>query len=81
MTRYYIEPKDEIYVKDYRYLPFAKDMSKNTGENISIRSSDKYSQIPPNHAKKSATDKLKNTSPQNNSGTVENNTEKRLDFI
>ena len=30
MTHYSNEPRDQIFVKDNGYLPFAKNMSKNT---------------------------------------------------
>ena len=38
--RYSIEPRDRRYVKDYRFLSFAKNIGKNIGKNIS----NKYSQ-------------------------------------
>ena len=44
--RYLIEPRDRRYVKDYRFLSFAKNISK--------RISSKYSQKLVDSAKKSA---------------------------
>ena len=35
MTRYSIQPRDEIFVKDYGYLSFATNMGKNIDQNIS----------------------------------------------
>ena len=45
--RYSIEPKDQIYVKGYGFLSFAKNIGKNL--------SNKYSQKPLDIAKKSTT--------------------------
>ena len=53
---YSIQPRDQIFAKGYGFSPFAKNMSKNTGKNISKNLSGKYSQKPPGHTKKSATD-------------------------
>ena len=33
MTRYSIEPKDQIFVKQYRLLPFSKNMGKQNRGN------------------------------------------------
>ena len=38
------EAKDQIYVKRYGFLSFAKNMSKIIGKNISKNLSSKYSQ-------------------------------------
>ena len=35
MNRYLIQLEDRIFVKDYAFLSFAKNLSKNFGENIS----------------------------------------------
>ena len=35
MTRYSIQPRDWIFVKDHGFLPFAKNMGKSIGKNIS----------------------------------------------
>ena len=34
-TRYSIEPRDEIFVKGYGFLRFAKNMDKNISKNKS----------------------------------------------
>ena len=57
------EPKDQIFVKCYGFLSFAKNMSKNVVKNLS----DKYSEKLLDHAKQSATDALKTTSKKRNS--------------
>ena len=64
MTRYSIEPKDSIFVKCYRYLSFAKNMSKNVGKNLRgkyrpgmLAALQKF--LDHTHAKQSATDALK----------------------
>ena len=69
MTRYSVQPRDQIYVKSYRILPFAKNMGKNIGKNISKSLSGKYSsgmlaahQKFFDQAKQSATDALKTSS-------------------
>ena len=52
--RYSIEPRDTIYVKGYRFLPFPKSMGKKL--------SNKYSQKLLHSARKSITDAIKTTS-------------------
>ena len=32
--RYLIEPRDRIYVKGYRFLPFAKNLSNKYGQKL-----------------------------------------------
>ena len=49
--RYSIEPRDRIYVKEYGFLPFAKNMGKNL--------SNKYGQKRLNSANKATTDAIK----------------------
>ena len=44
MTRYSVQPRVRIYVKDYRSFSFGKNMGRNIGKNISKYSSSKYSQ-------------------------------------
>ena len=61
MMRYSIQPRDRIFVKDYRFLSSAKNMGKNIGKNISKNLSGKYSRKLLDHAKQSATDILKTT--------------------
>ena len=35
MTRYSVQPKDQIFVKGYKLLTFPKNMGKNISKNIS----------------------------------------------
>ena len=58
MTRYLIEPRDQIFLKGYEFLSFAKNMGKDIGKNLS----GKYNWKPLDNAKKSATYALKATS-------------------
>ena len=32
MMRYSVQPREQIFVKSYRFLLFAKNMSKNNGK-------------------------------------------------
>ena len=57
MMPYSVEPWDRIFVKDFGFLSFDKNMGKNTSKNLSS----KYSQKLLNHAKQTATDALKTT--------------------
>ena len=34
MTRYSVQLRERIFVKDYGFLSFAKNMGKNVGKNI-----------------------------------------------
>ena len=65
----YVQPRDIIFVKDYGFLSFAKNMDKKIGKNISKNLSSKY--IPGrlavrqkllDHAKQSETDAFKTAS-------------------
>ena len=49
--RYSIEPRDRIYVKEYGFLPFAKNMGKNL--------SNKYGEKLLDSTEKSTTDAIK----------------------
>ena len=44
MMRYSVKPRDEIFVKGYVFLSFAKYMGKSIGKNKSKNFSGKYSQ-------------------------------------
>ena len=55
-------PRDPILTKRYRYLSFARNMSKNIGKNITKILSSIYSQKSLNHAKQSDADSFKTTS-------------------
>ena len=58
-----MNPKIEyLFVKDYGYLSFAKNMSKNISTETSKNLSGKYSQILCDHAKQSAIETVKLTS-------------------
>ena len=35
MTRYSVQPRDRVFVKGYKFLPFAKNMGRNICKNIS----------------------------------------------
>ena len=59
MIRYSVHPRDQIFVKGYGFLSFAKNMDKNIGKNISKNLSGKCSQKLLDHAKESATDASK----------------------
>ena len=59
MTCYSVQPRDQIFVKDYGSFSFAKNMGKNIGKKISKNLSSKYSQKLHDHAKQSATGALK----------------------
>ena len=52
--RYSIEPRDRIYVKGYRFLPFAKNLGKSL--------CNKYGQKPLDNANKSTLDAIKTAS-------------------
>ena len=59
MIRHSVQHRDQIFVKDYGFLSFAKNMGKNIGKNISKNLSGKYSKKNLDHAKQSATDAFK----------------------
>ena len=44
MTCYSVQPRDQIFVKGYRFLSFAKNMGKNIGKNVNRGLNSKYSQ-------------------------------------
>ena len=64
MTCYSTEAKDRIwiFVKSYRFLPFAKNMIKNISKNLCRNSSGKYNQKLLDHAKQFATNSFKTVS-------------------
>ena len=61
--RYSTEPRDRIYVKGYRFLFFAKNMSRNANK-VAINRVNKYSQKLLDSAKKSTTDAIKKQQKQ-----------------
>ena len=48
--RYSVQPRDQIFLKSYGFLSFAKNMGKNIGKNRSKNLSSKYSQKLLDHA-------------------------------
>ena len=54
-----VQPRNQIFVKGYGCLSFAKNMDKNIGKSISKNVSGKYSQKLLDHAEQSATVHLK----------------------
>ena len=62
MLCYSIEPRDQIFVKGYEFLPLGRNVGKKLVKNISKNLSQKYSQKVLDHADKSATDKIKTAS-------------------
>ena len=59
--RYSIEPRDRIYVKEYEFLSFAKNMGTHATK-VAKNVSNKYSQKLFDSAKKSTTDAIKTAS-------------------
>ena len=57
-----VQPRDWIFVKDYGFLSFSKNMGKNICKNIRKNLNGKYSPKVLDHAKQSATDALKTSS-------------------
>ena len=62
MMCYSVQLRDQIFIKGYGFLYFAKNMSKSIGKNISINLTGKYSQIYFDHTKQFATDAFKTVS-------------------
>ena len=56
--RYLVRLRDRIFVKDYGFLFFAKNMGKNIDKNISKNLNGKYSKRPLDQAKQSAIDEI-----------------------
>ena len=55
MKSYSVQSRDQIFLKGYGFLSFAKNMSKLIGKNKSKKLSNKYSQNLFHHTKKSST--------------------------
>ena len=62
MMHFSVQPSDQMFVKDYGFSSFAKNMGKKIGKNISKNLSGKYSQKFLIILKQSATDALKASS-------------------
>ena len=58
MTHYLVQLRDQIFVKGYGFLSFARNIGKNISKNLSS----KYSQKLIDHTKQYATDALKTVS-------------------
>ena len=43
MMHYSLHPKDQVFIKDYDFLSFAKNMGKSIGKGMIKNVSDKYS--------------------------------------
>ena len=62
MSRYYVQPRDRIFVRGYGFFSFAKNMDKKIAKNISKSFSGKYIQKYLDLVKQSATDAFKTAS-------------------
>ena len=71
MTRYWVEPRDWIFVEGYGVLSFAKNLGRNTGKNMSKNWSSKYSKKIIDQTKPSAADAFKTDSKRAIQKTVE----------
>ena len=91
MSRYYVQPRDRIFVRGYGFFSFAKNMDKKIAKNISKSFSGKYIQKYLDLVKQSATDAFKTASKRaiqkiseatgdifGNSKTVTNEHEKEI---
>ena len=73
-----VQPRGKLFIKGCGFLSFAKNMNKTIGENISKILSIKYRKKDFDHAKQSATDKLKTASERVSQKTAEATGEKLL---
>ena len=62
MTIYSVQPRDQIFVKGYGFLSFAKNLGKDVGKNIRKNLTGKYIKKVFDHVKQCATDAFKTTS-------------------
>ena len=76
MTRYWVQTRDQIFVKDYGDLCFAKNMGKNIGKNIIESLNSKYSQKHVDHAKQSAAGAFKTSQK----GSFNSGSDQRLNW-
>ena len=77
MAPYSVQHEDQIFVKGYGCLSFAKNIGKNIVKNIGKHLNCKYSRKPLDHAKKSAIDALKTASRR----IIQKTAEATCDFI
>ena len=75
--RYSIQSRDQIFVKRYEFLCFAKNMGKNLGKNKRKNLSGKYSQKLLDHNKQSVTDAFETASKR----AIEKTAEATRDLI
>ena len=68
MNRYLVQPRDQIFLKDYELLPFAKNMAQNIDKNISKILSSKHSQKILDNAEQSLLDPLKKSNSKTAQG-------------
>ena len=59
MMCYSIQPRKRIFVKNYEFSSFTKNIGANIGKDISKNVSGKHRQKPLHHAKQCATDACK----------------------
>ena len=52
MTHYLVQPRDQIFLKGYRFLSFATNIGKNASKFIIKNLSNKYSQKIHDHVKR-----------------------------
>ena len=62
MTRYSVQARYQLFVKNYEFLCFGKSMGRNIGKNISKYLISIYSQKIHDQTKHSVTDELKTAS-------------------
>ena len=53
ILKYSFKTRNQVYIKDYGFQSFAKNMIKNTGKNIKKNLKSKYNKIALDPAKKS----------------------------
>ena len=68
MNRYLVQPRDQIFLKDYELLSFAKNMAQNIDKNISKILSSKHSQKVLDNAEQSPLDPLKKSNSKTAQG-------------
>ena len=61
-TGYSVQPRNQIFAKEYGFSSFARNISKNVGKKISKKWCSKYSEKLLDHAKQSVTDALETNS-------------------
>ena len=77
MTHYLVQQRDQIFLKDYEFLSFTKNMGRNIGKNKSKYLRSKYSHKLLDHVKQSATDAFKTTSKR----VIQKTAEATVDLI